>query len=99
MAKRTITARVLDRNLDFTNGIASYKVEIKNYECYFEAIIRPTTRHFGAIDEADARTIMNGDLIEITIEDSEVKDVYEILDIKPVKEKKVHRRNLLVMSN
>lgn len=95
MAKRIITATVLDRNIDFANGIAAYKVEIKNYEYYFEAIIRPTPNHFGVIDENDARQIMNGDLIEISVEETDVKDVYEIIDIKPIKEKKVCRRNLL----
>ena len=95
MAKKNYTAKVLDRNVDFANGIAAYKVEIKNYEYYFEAIIRPTPNHFGVIDENDARQIMNGDLIEISVEETDVKDGYEIIDIKPIKEKKVCRRNLL----
>lgn len=99
MTKRIITAEVLDRNVDFANGIAAYKVEIKNYEYYFEAIIRPTPNHFGVIDENDARQIMNGDLIEINVEETDVKDAYDILNIKPIKEKKFHRRNLLVMKS
>ena len=97
MDQKTVTAKVLDRNLDFANGIAAYKVEIKNYEYYFEAIIRPTPNHFGGIDEDDARQIMNGDLIEISVKETDVKDAYDIIDIKPIKEKKFHRRNLLVM--
>lgn len=99
MAKKNYTAKVLDRNVDFASGIAAYKVEIKNYEYYFEAIIRPTPNHFGVIDENDARRIMNGDFIEIEMEGTDVKDVYEIIDIKPFKSKEIHRRNLLVMKS
>lgn len=109
MAKRIITAKVLAHNI--VGDLASYKVKAMsmrdeqgvqmtlNQELYFEVIIRKTPMQKGGIDEAEALKILDGDTIEISVEETDVKDAYDILNIKPIKEKKFHRRNLLVMKS
>lgn len=108
MAKQIINAQVLDHNI--MGELASYKVMAKNLtngldsiplnkEIYFEVIIRKNPAQTGGIDEDDALKILNGDEVKIEVEVSTwaPKGAYEILDIKPLKERPWHRRNLLVL--